>query len=527
MSVPVASSAAASPPASLSCNPATPTRAVIALILAFLVFHLFLASTLGLGVDECYGIGVSHDFSLSYFDHPPLHYWIAHFSIPLLGEGRALRLPFVLLFSGTSWLLYLLTRRLFGAAAGFWAVLSLNLAPFFTLAGGWIVPDGPLMFCLVGAAHSLARGLFPSAEDGSQAVSPYATWLPAGLWLGFAGLSKYHVVLFVLGLFLYLVSAPGRWRILLHPAPWLGAAIALVLVTPVFVWNIEHHWVSLAFQGGRAKSYGDFPKIGGFLANLGGQFLWLGPWVFVPMVIAAYNALRKGRSDERAWYCLCLAAPAILLFTLVPLWGDRGLPHWQMPGWLMLFPVVGEHIMREASERTRPRTWAISSAAVLVALAVLFVGHAVTGYGRILFPAAFAKGDPTLESYEWTPLHDELSRRGLLDRPGLFVISASPIDIGKIDQALHDAMPMRVFGESKQYAFRGPPEALLGHDALIIGRSDRLPDIENRLAPYFDKIEELPRFSFGRSGMKEVEVRILYGHDLKKPLPSPYDNVLP
>jgi len=498
----------------------------VALILAFLVFHVILAMTLGLGVDECYGIGVAHDLDLSYFDHPPLSYWITHFSIPLFGDGRALRLPFVALFAGTSWLLFLLTRQLFGAVAGFWAVLSLNLSAFFTLAGGWIVPDGPLFFCLLAAAYTLSRALFP---DPAGRAPPsvwstwWGTWLVAGFWIGLAGLSKYHVVLFVAGLAIYFASAPGRWRMLAHPAPWLGAVLALVMTAPVVVWNAEHHWVSLAFQSGRARSYGDFPKLGGFFANLGGQFLWLAPWIFIPMVVAAYNALRQGRAAERSWYCLCLAAPAILLFTVVPLWGDRGLPHWQMPGWLLLFPVLGEHLAREAALRTRPRTWAISSAAALVVLAVLFVGHAVTGYGRILFPAAFAKGDPTLEAFEWTPLRAELQKRGLLDKPGLFVISGSPIDIGKIDQALHDALPMRVFGESKQYAFRGDPAALVGHDALIIGRRDRLPDIELRLAPYFESIEELPPFVFGRSGMAEVELRILYCHDLKKPLPSPYE----
>ena len=126
--------------------------------------------TLGLGVDECYGIGVSHDLDLSYFDHPPLIYWITHFSIPLLGDGRALRLPFVALFSGTSWLVFLFTRRLFGAVSGFWAVLSLNLSAFFTLAGGWIVPDGPLMFCLVGGGLQPVAGAVPDASGrASQA----------------------------------------------------------------------------------------------------------------------------------------------------------------------------------------------------------------------------------------------------------------------------------------------------------------------------------------------------------------------
>ncbi len=497
----------------------SPERAVAALIVGFAVFRLILAATLGLGVDESYGIGVSHDLDLSYFDYPPLTYWLIHFFIPLFGDGRALRLPFIALFAGTSWMLYLLTRHLFGGTAGVWAVLALNLSAFFTLAGSWVVTDGPLFFCLVGAAYTIARGLFPA----DAAISPWRIWPVAGFWFGLAGLSKYHAALVAVGLLFYLASIPARWKIVLHPAIWVGAAIAVAVISPVIVWNAEHHWVSFAFQGGRALAHGSFPKVGQFLVNLGGQFLWMGPWVFVPMVVAAYYALRRGRTDARTWYCVCLALPTILLFTLVPLWGDRGLPHWQMPGWLMLFPVLGDHLAREAEVRPLPRRWAVGSAVTLVTVALLIVGHAATGYGRLLAPAVFAKGDPTLEALEWTPLRGELQRRGLLDKPNLFVISDGPIDVAKIDQALHDALPMQVFGASQQYAFRYDPKSLLGRDALIVGQDNRTIGIRRALTPYFESIEELPPFAFGRSGMKEIEVRILYGHVLRKPLPSPYD----
>ena len=106
-----------------------------------------------------------------------------------------------------------------------------------------------------------------------------------------------------------------------------------------------------------------------------------------------------------------------------------------MPGWLMLYPVLGEYLARKFGVRRRPRTSAITSTVLLLVLASLVVGHAATGYDRLLFHAAFAKGDPTLESLEWTPLREELQKRGLLEKKDLFVISGSPIDIGKIDQA--------------------------------------------------------------------------------------------
>lgn len=57
----------------------------------------------------------------------------------------------------------------------------------------------------------------------------------------------------------------------------------------------------------------------------------------------------------------------------------------------------------------------------------------------------------------------------------------------------------------------------------MLGRCDRMVGIKEALERYFDAVEELSSFAFGRAGEREIEVRILYGHILKRPLPSPFD----
>ncbi len=498
----------------------SPDAVTLGLIIVFLGLRLILAATLGLGVDESYAVANARELELSYFDHPPLHYWIAHAFMPLVGDGRALRLPFVVLFAGSSWLLYLLTRRLFGAWAGVWAVLALNLSAFFTLsAGGWLVPDGALIFFLLAAALTLANGFFPAGA----APSPWRSWILAGICLGLASLSKYQAVLFGCGLLLYLVTVPGRRRVLLHPAPWAGALVALAIFSPVLVWNAQHGWVSFAYQGGRGLAHGGL-HVGNALANAAGQAVWILPWIFVPLAIAVWQALRTGRRQERSWYCLCLGLPTIVFFTVIPLWGDRGLPHWPMSGWLMLYPILGAYLDRLAAKGTAPRRWAFTAAALLVVLTAIAVGHAATGYGKLLLPAAFRHGDPTVEAIAWTPLRTALKARGYLDRKDMFVVAPNWMDAGRIDQALGGALPVTVFGdltEAKNFAFRSDAKSWLGRDALIIGRVIT-PDREARLRPYFQSIEELAPLSFGRSGMREIELHIMLAKKLKMPLPS-YD----
>jgi 4-amino-4-deoxy-L-arabinose transferase-like glycosyltransferase len=103
----------------------------------------------GLCYGESYYFACAHHPSPGYFDHPPLSILLATLSLHLTGEvGRlTLRWPFIFLFAGTTWLLFRLGRRLFGAWPGFYAALLMNLAPVFSLSVGlFLQPDGPLMF---------------------------------------------------------------------------------------------------------------------------------------------------------------------------------------------------------------------------------------------------------------------------------------------------------------------------------------------------------------------------------------------
>jgi len=490
--------------------------AVLATIALFTASRLALAAILGLGIDEAYTLSVAHDLQLSYYDHPPLQYWIAHLFMPLLGDGRAARLPFIGLFAVSSWLLYRLTQLLFGAEAGVAAVLALNCSAFFTFAGGWVLPDGPLMLGLLAASVVLARHFFePQTSHGGE----LGAWLLAGFWLGMAALAKYHALLFAIGLLGFLVSVPSRRRELRQPGPWLAALLALVIATPVIVWNIEHEWISVAYQASRGRFRGPHPEY--LVANLIGQAIWILPWIFFPLLVAAWRAWCAGRTAERSWYCLCLALPAIAVFNLIPLWGSLGLPHWQMPGWLMLYPVLGAYAVRSLEPAQR-RRWALACVAAIVLLGTVLSIHAVTGFGRILAPRIFAHGDPTLDAFEWNQLPGELRARGLL-QPGVFIITPNWMYAARVDEALHHTVPVLVFGGNpKQFGLRYDPVGFLGRDALVVGPADTMGSIADRLEPHFESVSELAPFALGRSGMQEIPLRLMRARCLRTPLPSPY-----
>src|SRR5215469_15163385 len=111
----------------------TPAGRLAILILVTFVVRLVFAWTLGLGIDESYMVAAGRIVQLSYFDHPPLAWWMAWAAAHLTGSETPLvvRLPFIALFAVTTFLMYRLTSVLFSPWAGLWAAVVLNLAPVF------------------------------------------------------------------------------------------------------------------------------------------------------------------------------------------------------------------------------------------------------------------------------------------------------------------------------------------------------------------------------------------------------------
>jgi Dolichyl-phosphate-mannose-protein mannosyltransferase len=491
-------------------------HAALALIMGFSLLRMASAGLVGLGVDEAYTVAIARQLQLSYFDHPPLHLWLVHLCSGALGYGRLARLPFIALFAGSAWLLFALTRRLFGAAAGVWAVLAFNLSAFFTVvAGSWILPDGPLIFCLLTAACQLAGIFFESDRPRAPPAGGHGgSWLGAGAWIGLAGLSKYQAVLFGLGVAAFLLSTDRGRAWLRRPGPYLAALTAAAILTPVLVWNAQNHWASFAFQGGRAAAH-HAPRPAAALSAVLGQAALLLPWIFAPLALAAWRAVREGRTETRGWFCLALGAPGILLFALTPVWGQASLPHWAMPSWLFLMPLLGDMLARAATDRRWPAIWASCSLAACLVLWTVLVSDAATGWIGRAWPGTFAKGDPTLESVEWAPLGDAVSGLDLLKQRNLFIVSTKWNEAGRIVPVLGDRAPVVVFSDDPRgFGYARGVGDLVGRDALIVVKPKDLDAGLDRIRLCFANVEPLRTAEFGRAGRTELQLHLFAGHSL-------------
>src|SRR6201994_2000389 len=148
------------------------------LILTTFILRIFIASYTGLGIGEAYYFRGAVHLEWSYFDQPPLFFWLSGLSIKIFGlTNLGLRFPAVLLFAGTSWLLFIITRKLFTAKAGFYAVTVMNLSALFTVAiACWFQPDAPLLFFWLASVYFIIELLFNNKGDQKTVRSSGRTW---------------------------------------------------------------------------------------------------------------------------------------------------------------------------------------------------------------------------------------------------------------------------------------------------------------------------------------------------------------
>jgi 4-amino-4-deoxy-L-arabinose transferase-like glycosyltransferase len=502
---------------SFSVREAEPSARVFAIIALSAIARFLLASTVGLGVDESYAVTIAREFSLSYYDHPPLHFWLAGAVAKLVNTEapEAVRFPFVLCFAGTTWFTWRIAQRFWGDLAGILAALLLNVSAVFSLStGGWVLPDGPLMLLTTAAADRISMILFDE-KPGARMLD----WCLAGVYAGLAMLSKYHGVFVLAGTAGFLATSARHRRWLATPGPWLGTLIALALFTPVLIWNSEHHWASFAFQGARAEGASGI-HVDTMLTNIGGQMAWVLPWIFIPLVASAWRALRAGPSDDKRWFLLSLAAGPIVAFTLISLRGDVGLPHWQAPGWLFVFPLLGAAAAeRVAAGSLGTKRWLRWSLFGYIGLITVLTSHASTGWISKFAPEAL-KNDPSGDMVTWSSLRPTLTGLGYF--PGNnFVAATSWIQAGKAGIGVGPDVPVLCLcNDPHHFYYAENDSSFLGRDALLVKKRRDDDDVLTRYAPYFERIDPIAAVPIYRERQFIMTIDVYRGKNFKALYPT-------
>ncbi len=345
------------------------------------------AATIDLRVDEAYYWTWSREGAMSYLDHPPLVAWCIRFGTLLFGDTN-----FGVRFAG---LLSMLVMQLLLADIVWRTVRDLRyvlvaaLLPeaclTFGLGMAKITPDVALIPFELAMMWSLVR-LWQSDDQ--------RWWLAAGLSGGLALASKYTALLLLPAVALFVLVPDWRRRQLRSPYLWLGAALALLVFSPVLYWNATHDWASFRFQldrpaqisGWSAKFFGDF---------LGQQFVLLGV-LMLPVIMCgtAMLAMRGFRRRDGVAILLSSAVIVPLLFLIRHSLSARVGDSWPLFIWPLAFACTAISFKHWREESPSwPARFSLATLVVAIAGGIAFVAatelYYLTGKANVL-----GKNDP-------------------------------------------------------------------------------------------------------------------------------------
>src|SRR6476661_5917929 len=202
----------------------TPIRCRLILVLVMVVGfashvrYLNYNCPIDLSGDEAQYWDWSRNLDWSYYSKGPLVAYIIRASCNLFGETMpAVRYPALVLGVATSIVTFLFTRKLFGSdrlALG--AVLLNHFVPMFVAGSVLMTIDPPYFFCWALCTYFAAIALF----DGKS-----WPWVFVGVFAGIGFLAKYAILLWYVGLVVYLLVAPQGRKRLKSAGPWVAFAI--------------------------------------------------------------------------------------------------------------------------------------------------------------------------------------------------------------------------------------------------------------------------------------------------------------
>ncbi len=337
--------------------------AVIILGVMLLRVCALLLSPLGLHGDEAQYWVWSKALDWGYFTKPPMIAWVIAVTTSIFGDAEwAVRLSSAPIHALTSYLVFRTGRTVFDARTGFWAAMIYGLMPAVWLSSQIVSTDVTLLLFFVIALNAWVH----LRQDGPS-------WLRAlqlGSAIGLGLLSKYAMLFFLPALALCLVFDRPSRKGLVNIKGAAAALIAIGLVTPNVLWNINHDFATLSHTADNANLGKSIPfhplEMLSFLRDQLGVF---GPISFA-VYIAALIAGLSGRLGETAKWLALFGASPLLIITV------QGLLSRANANWAVTSYIAGSLLTAHACVTYWPRARKAVGAAIILQsfIAVILLG---------------------------------------------------------------------------------------------------------------------------------------------------------
>jgi 4-amino-4-deoxy-L-arabinose transferase-like glycosyltransferase len=284
--------------------------AAILVVLTLIRLIALRLSNVDLFFDESQYWSWSRHLAFGYFSKPPLLAWLIAAAEPVCGSAEAcVRAPAPLLYLGASLIAYAIGRFLYDARTGFWAAMLTAFGTGTVFSARIISTDVPLTFFSALALLAYVRLL-------QRADRLWGVVLGAAVGAGL--LAKYAMAYFLAGMLLAAVMQKDARMLLRKPALWLAMGVALAVISPNLLWNVENGFLTLRHAANPVLGETIAPSLARPLEFLAAQFAVFGPVVFsVAIAATVFIAFPRLRDADRLLLAFAIPPLAIVTVTAV------------------------------------------------------------------------------------------------------------------------------------------------------------------------------------------------------------------
>jgi 4-amino-4-deoxy-L-arabinose transferase-like glycosyltransferase len=305
------------------------------------IVRIVLSPFVDLGVDEAHYVLYALHLDLSYFDHPPLVGWIQYGAIYLFGNNElSARIGAILIGLIVPFFVYKLIYEVSkNASYALMAVLALHASFLFNALFIMLLPDTILFLLILPIIFTVIA---------IEKTNSLWMWLLLGLLLGLAGLAKYTAVLFLIPIILYII-VKNRYDLFFNPAIIPAVMIALIIISPVILWNIQNDWSSFAYQSDHVVGETQI-NAGAFLSSIGAQIGAYNPFLFPLAFFGLYKALSS--ENDTLFLTALFGLVLFFFFTFASLF-KTALPHWSALFYMLFIPLGSYYLLELSTNAAR------------------------------------------------------------------------------------------------------------------------------------------------------------------------------
>ena len=362
-------------------------RILIFSLIALSLFRIYYISNgpLDLSPDEAHYWEWSRRLDLSYYSKGPMIAYLIYAGTSVFGDNVfGIRIMAVLFSILSSLFLYKLVKDMYGnLPAAVFGALLFQIIPLYTPFGIIFSIDSPFIFFWILSLYLFWMGIKQSEQVGNQmhrgveSPSNYYIWLFLGVATGLGILTKYTMTFFFLCGFLLLLFSEKRF-LLKTMKPYLALIIALLIFSPVIIWNIQNDWVTLKHTAGHVGIAKGFTiSLKSFVEFVASQFGVITPIIFTLMMI---HLLKPAQFDIQHRFLFFFSIPVIAFFLLKSLQG-KVQANWAMHGYITgiiafsWYFLNSEYKDSDSKNRKRLIINKLAVAGVIMAFIVSVISH--------------------------------------------------------------------------------------------------------------------------------------------------------